>query len=85
MAVSGNADILLKLDSRLETTLNHTGFVTEINFSSVSPQKYISSPKCRFRECSWQGIGKIPDQPKYPLKLVNLAANFTRNSVYSDF
>ena len=56
MAVSGNADIFsIKVDSRLKTTLIHTGVAPEMNFSSVFIQKFISSPKCRFRECSWRG------------------------------
>ena len=58
MAVSGNADIFsIKVDSRLKTTLIHTGVAPEMNCSSVFIQKYRSSPKCRFRECSWRGIG----------------------------
>ena len=56
MAVSGNADIFsIKVDSRLKTTLIHTGVAREMNLSSVFIQKFISSPKCRFRECSWRG------------------------------
>ena len=52
----GNADIFsIKVDSRLKTTLIHTGVAPEMNFSSVFIQKFISSPKCRFRECSWRG------------------------------
>ena len=59
MAVSGNADIFsIKVDSRLKTTLFPTGFTTEMNFNSVFFEKFISSPKCRFRECSWQGWGQ---------------------------
>ena len=82
-AVSGNADIFsIKVDSRLKTILNHTGVAPEMTFSSVFLHKYICSPKYRFRECSWRGIGKMPDQPKPPLKLVNLAEIFTGNSVY---
>ena len=70
MAVSEYADIFsIKVDSRLKTILIHTGVATEMNFSSVFLQKYICSPKCRFRECSWRGIHKMPDQPKPPLKL----------------
>ena len=83
MAASGNADIFsIKVDSRLKTILFPTGVATEVNFNSVLFQKFISSPKCRFRECSWRGIHKMPDQPKTPLKLVNLAEIFTGNSVY---
>ena len=70
MAVSGSADIFsIKVDSRLKTILVHTVVATEMNFSSLFLQKYISSPKCRFRECSWRGIHAIPDQPKPPLKV----------------
>ena len=36
----------------------HTGVAPKMEFSSVFIQKFISSPKCRFRECSWRGIGK---------------------------
>ena len=83
MAVSGNADIFsIKVDSRLKTILNHTGVAPEMTFSSVFLHKYICSPKYRFRECSWRGIGKMPDQQNHPLKLVNLAEFFTGNSVY---
>ena len=36
MAVSGNADIFsIKVDSRLKTTLIHTGVAPEMNLSSV--------------------------------------------------
>ena len=57
MAVSGSADIFsIKVDSRLKTILVHTVVATEMNFSSLFLHKYISSPKCRFRECSWRGI-----------------------------
>ena len=53
MAVSGNADIFsIKVDSRLKTILNHTGVAPEMTFSSVFLNKYICSPKYRFRECS---------------------------------
>ena len=70
MAVSGNADVFsIKVDSRLKTILNHTGVAPEMNFSSVFLHKYICSPKYRFRECSWRGIGKMPDQRKPPLKV----------------
>ena len=69
MAASGNADIFsIKVDSRLKTILFPTGVATEVNFNSVLFQKFISSPKCRFRECSWRGIHKMPHQPKTPLK-----------------
>ena len=70
MAISENADIFsIKVDSRLKTILIHTGIAPEMNFSSGFLQKYICSPKYRFRECSWRGIGKMPDQPKPPLKV----------------
>ena len=70
MAVSGNVDIFsIKVDSRLKTILSHTGVAPEMNFSSVFLHKYICSPKYRFRECSWRGRGKMPDQPKPPLKV----------------
>ena len=70
MAASGNADIFsIKVDSRLKTLLVPTGVATEVNFNSVLFQKFIFSPKCRFRECSWRGIHKMPDQPKTPLKV----------------
>ena len=83
MAISENADIFsIKVDSRLKTILIHTGVAPEMNFSSGFLQKYICSPKYRFRECSWRGIGKMPDHPKPPLKLVNLAETFPENSVY---
>ena len=83
MAVLGNADIFsIKVDSRLKTILIHTGVAPKMEFSSVFIQKFICSPKCRFRECSWRAIGKMPYQPKHPLKLVNLAAIFTGNSIY---
>ena len=69
MAVSGNADVFsIKVDSRLKTILSDTGVAPEINFSSVFLHKYCSL-KYRFRECSWRGIGKMPDQPKPPLKV----------------
>ena len=70
MAISENADIFsIKVDSRLKTILIHTGVAPEMNFSSGFLQKYICSPKYRFRECSWRGIGKMPDEPKPPLKV----------------
>ena len=70
MAVSGNADIFsIKVDLRLKTILIHTGVAPEMDFSSVFLQKYICSPKCRFRECSWRGMHQMPDQPKPPLKV----------------
>ena len=70
MAVSGYADIFsIKVDSRLKTILFPTGVATEMSFSSVFLQNYISSPKCRFRECSWRGIHKMSNQPKTPLKV----------------
>ena len=70
MTASGNADIFsIKVDSRLKTILFPTGVATEVNFNSVLFQKFISSPKCRFRECSWRGIHKMPHQPKTPLKV----------------
>ena len=79
MAVSGNADIFsIKVDSRLKTILIHTGVTSETNFSSVFLQKYICSPKCRFRECSWREIGKMPDQPKPPLKVGQTGWTFYR-------
>ena len=70
MAASGNADIFsIKVDSRLKTILFPTGVATEVTFNNVLFQKFISSPKCRFREYSWRGIHKMPDQPKTPLKV----------------
>ena len=79
MAVSGNADIFsIKVDSRLKTILIHTGVAPEMNFSSGFLQKYICSPKYRFRECSWRGIGKMPDQPKPPLKVGQSGRNCSR-------
>ena len=70
MAVSGIADVFsIKVDSRLKTTLFPTGVATEMNFKSVFFEKFISSPKCRFRECSWGGVHKMSDQPKTPLKI----------------
>ena len=70
MAVSGNADIFsIKVDSRLKTILFPTGVAPEMNFNSVFFEKFISSPKCRFRECSWRGIHKMPDQSKPSLKV----------------
>ena len=79
MAASGNADIFsIKVDSRLKTILFPTGVATEVNFNSVLFQKFISSPKCRFRECSWRGIHKMPDQPKTPLKVGQSCWNFHR-------
>ena len=41
-------------------------------------QKFISSPMCRSRECSWRGMGKMPDQHKTPLKLGQSGWNFDR-------
>ena len=83
MAVLGNADIFpIKVDSKLKTILIHTGVAPKMEFSSVFIQKFICSPKCRFRECSWRGIGKMPDQPKPPLKVGQSAESFTGNSVY---
>ena len=65
-----NTDIFpIKVASRLKTILIHTGVAPKMEFSSVFIQKFICSPKCRFRECSWRGIGKMPDQPKPPLKV----------------
>ena len=79
MAVLGNADIFsIKVDSRLKTILIHTGVAPKIDYSSVFIQKFICSPKCRFRECSWRGIGKMPDQPKTPLKVGQSGCNFHR-------
>ena len=79
MAISGNADIFsIKIDSRLKTILIDTGVAPEMNFSSGFLQKYICSPKYRFRECSWRGIGKMPDQPKPPLKVGQSGRNFSR-------
>ena len=83
MAVLGNADIFsIKVDSRLKTILIHTGVAPKMEFSSVFIQKFICSPKCRLRECSWRGIGKMPDQPKPPLKVGQSDRNFTGNAVY---
>ena len=73
--------ILNKVDSRLKTILFPTGVAPEMNFNSLFFEKFVSSPKCRFRECSWRGSHKMPDHPKHPLKLVNLAEIFTGNSV----
>ena len=54
MVVSGNADIFsIKVDSTLKSILFPTGVATKMNFNSVLIQKFISSPKCSFRECSW--------------------------------
>ena len=83
MAVSGNADIFsIKVDSRLKTTLIHTVVAPEMNFSSVFIQKSYLAQSAG----SWSvvGEGKVKCQisPKHPLKLVNLAAIFTGNSVY---
>ena len=79
MAVLGNADIFsIKVDSRLKTILIHTGVAPKMEFSSVFIQKFICSPKCRFRECSWRGIGKMPYQPKTPLKVGQSGCNFHR-------
>ena len=79
MAVLGNADIFsIKVDSRLKTIWIHTGFTPEIDFSSVIIQKFICSPKCSFRECSWRGICKMPDQLKTPLKVGQSGCNFHR-------
>ena len=70
MAVSGNADLFsIKVDSRLKSILFPTGVTTKMDFNSVFIQKFISSPKCRFRECSWRRIHKMPDQPKTPFKV----------------
>ena len=85
MAVLGNADIFsIKVDSRLKTILIHTGVAPKMEFSSVFIQKFICSPKCRFRECSWRAIGKCHISPKHPLKLVNLAAIFTGTQFISE-
>ena len=79
MAVSGNADIFsIKVDSRLKTILFPTGVGPEMNFNSVLFEKFVSSPKCRFRECSWRGIHKMPDQPKPSLKVGQSGWNFHR-------
>ena len=78
-AVLGNADIFsIKVDSRLKTILIHTGVAPKMEFSSVLIQKFTCSPKCRFRECSWRGIGKMPDQLKTPLKVGQSGCNFHR-------
>ena len=70
MAISENADIFsIKVDSRLKTILIHTGVAPEMNFSSGFLQKYICSPKYRFRECSWRGIVKCQISPNHPLKV----------------
>ena len=84
MAILGFADIFsIKVNLRLKTILFPTGVATGINFSSAVFQKFICSPKCRFRECSWRGIHKMPDQQKTALiKSVNLAEIFSGNSVY---
>ena len=66
------------VNSRLKTILIHTGVAPKIDYSSVFIQKFICSPKCRFRECSWRGIGKMPDQPKTPLKVGQSGCNFHR-------
>ena len=78
MAVSGNADIFsIKVDSRLKTTLIHTGVAPEMNFSSVFIQKFISSPKCSSGSVAGEGKVICQISPNHPLKLVNLAAIFT--------
>ena len=83
MAVSGNADIFsIKVDSRLKTTLIHTGVAPEMNFSSVFIQKFISSQSAGSGSVAGEGKVKCQISPKHPLKLVNLAAIFTGNSVY---
>ena len=83
MAVSGNADIFsIKVDSRLKTTLIHTGVAPEMNFSSVFIQKFISSQSAGSGSVVGEGKVKYQISPKHPLKLVNLAAIFTGNSVY---
>ena len=79
MAVLGNADIFsIKVDSLFKTILIHTVVTAEMDFSSVLIQKFTCSPKCRFRECSWRGIGKMPDQLKTPLKVGQSGCNFHR-------
>ena len=56
MAISENADIFsIKVDSRLKTILIHTGIAPEMNFSSGFLQKYICSPKYRFRSVVGEG------------------------------
>ena len=83
MAVLGNADIFsIKVDSRLKTILIHTGAAPKIDYSSVFIQKFICSPKCRFRECSWRGIGKMPDQPKTPLKCWSIWLQFSKETQF---
>ena len=78
-----NADIFsIKVDSRLKTILISHRSRPKMEFSSVFIHKFICSPKCRFRECSWREIGKCHIIPKHPLKLVNLAAIFTGISIY---
>ena len=83
MAVSGNADIFsIKVDSRLKTTLIHTGVAPEMNFSSVFIQKFISNQSAGSGSVAGEGKVKCQISPKHTLKLVNLAAIFTGNSVY---
>ena len=56
MAVLGNADIFsIKVDSRLKTILIHTGVAPKMEFSSVFIQKFICSPKCKFRSVVGEG------------------------------
>ena len=51
-AAPGNADIFsFKADLWLLTTLCSTGIATKINLGSVYVQKYIYSPKYKFRKC----------------------------------
>ena len=83
MAVSGNADIFsIKVDSRLKTTLIHTGVAPEMNLVVCSfRNSYLAQSA---GSGSVAGEGKVICQisPNHPLKLVNLAAIFTGNSVY---
>ena len=68
MAVSGYADIFsIKVDSRLKTILFPTGVATEMSFSSVFLQNYISSPKCRSGSVVGEVFIKCQISPKHPL------------------
>ena len=75
--------ISIKVDSRLKTILFPTGVATEMNFNSLFFEKFISSPNCRFREYTWRGSHKMPDQPKTtPLKVDQSGWFLTGISVY---
>ena len=85
MAVSGNADIIsIKVDSRLKTTLIHTGVAPEMNFSSVFIRNSYLAQSAGSGSVAGEGKVKCQISLKHPLKLVNLAAIFTETQFISE-